>query len=215
MYDVAIQILKEIHELGYEAYIVGGYPRDLYIGFYNNDIDLCSNIDEHTLFSNFNIISKTQFGSFTIEKNGYEFELTHFRKDKYIDNRYPIVTFVNTLKEDLERRDFIINTLCIDYNGNYIDLLDARKDIDNKIIHVVGNIENKMTEDPLRIIRTLRFAADLNFEIEKNLMEFIKKNKFLLKNLSKTRLEKEIKKIKNKTNFYNLIKQLDLIDYIQ
>ena len=79
------------------------------------------------------------------------------------------------LREDLERRDFIINTLCIDYNGNYIDLLDARKDIDNKIIHVVGNIENKMTEDPLRIIRTLRFAADLNFEIEKNLMEFIMK----------------------------------------
>lgn len=215
MYEVAINLLKKIHNLGYEAYIVGGYPRDLYMNKISSDIDICSNIKEEELKENFNVISSTQFGSFIIKKGDYNFEITLFRKEEYKDNRYPEVIYIDSLEEDLQRRDFIINTLCIDYNGDFIDLLGSRGDIDNKIIRVVGNIEKKITEDPLRIIRAIRFASDLDFKLEEELINFIIKNKNLLNNLSNMRIKKEIDKVQNKINFDNLIKQLDLIDYIQ
>lgn len=215
MYETALQILKEIHDLGYEAYIVGGYPRDLYINRINSDIDICSNINEELLKDSFEIISNNQFGNFIIKKKTFNFEITLFRKDKYLDNRYPIITYVKTLEEDLKRRDFIMNTLCINYNGEYVDLLGARKDIEQKIIRIVGNIEQKITEDPLRIIRAIRFSVDLDFKIESNLVHFIQNNGFLIQKLSKKRIEKEIKKVKKQTEFYNLMKQLDLMEYIQ
>lgn len=215
MYETALQILKEIHDLGYEAYIVGGYPRDLYMNRINSDIDICSNINEELLKDSFEIISNNQFGSFIIKKKTFNFEITLFRNDKYIDNRYPIITYVKTLEEDLKRRDFIMNTLCINYNGEYVDLLGARKDIEQKIIRMLGNIEQKITEDPLRIIRAIRFSVDLDFKIESNLVHFIQNNGFLIQKLSKKRIEKEIKKVKKQIEFYNLMKQLDLIEYIQ
>lgn len=215
MFDVAIQILKRIHELGYEAYIIGGYSRDLYRGKVNSDIDICSNIKEDLLPINFDIISSTQFGSYIISKENYQFEITLFRREIYLDNRYPQITYVSSLSEDLLRRDFIMNTLCIDYEGNYIDLLGAKDDIDHKIIRVVGDIKTKMTEDSLRIIRAIRFSVDLDFKIDDQLFDFILKNKQLILNLSKSRIKKEVEKVENKTNFDNLIKQLDLIEYIQ
>ena len=113
------------------------------------------------------------------------------------------------------RRDFIMNTLCIDSNHNYIDLMNAKKDIDQKIIRVVGDIDTKMKEDPLRIVRALRFSVDLDFTIEPHLKEYIINHKEILKNLSKTRIEKEIEKVSQVTNFYKLIKELDLTKYIQ
>lgn len=215
MYQTAINILKKIEKLGYNGYIIGGYPRDIYLGITNSDIDICSNIKENILKENFNVIKSTKFGSFIILENNYNYEITLFRNEIYKDSRYPIINYVDTLEEDLKRRDFTINTLCIDYNGNYVDLIGARKDIDNKIIKVVGDINQKIKEDPLRIIRTLRFSSDLNFNIEINLKNYIINNKELLNTLTKSRINKEIKKVKNKTNFYNLIKMLDLENYIK
>lgn len=215
MFQTAINILKKIKKLGYESYIIGGYPRDLYLGIINDDIDISSNIKENILKENFNIIKSTNFGSFIILENNYEYEITLYRKEEYKSNRYPLITYVDSLEEDIKRRDFTINTLCIDYNKNYVDLINSRKDIDNKIIKVVGNIDKKMKEDPLRIIRALRFSSDLNFSIEEKLKNFIINNKELLNNITKSRINKEIDKVKNKTNFYNLIKKLDLENYIK
>lgn len=215
MYQTAINILKKIKKLGYDGYIIGGYPRDIYLGIKNSDIDICSNIEENILKENFNVIKSTKFGSFIIFENNYNYEITLFRNEIYKDNRYPIINYVDKLEEDIKRRDFTINTLCIDYNENYVDLIDARKDIDNKIIKVVGDINQKIKEDPLRIIRALRFSSDLNFNIEINLKNYIINNKELLNTLTKSRINKEIKKVKNKTNFYNLIKMLDLENYIK
>ena len=215
MYQTAIAILKKIKKIGYNGYIIGGYPRDIYLGIINSDIDICSNIKESALKENFNIVKSTKFGSFIILENNYNYEITLFRNEIYKDNRYPIINYVDTLEEDLKRRDFTINTLCIDYNGNYVDLMGARKDIDNKIIKVVGDINQKIKEDPLRIIRAIRFSSDLNFNIEEDLKKYIINNKEILNNLTKSRINKEIKKVKNKTNFYNLIKILDLEKYIK
>ena len=215
MYETAIDLLKKINHLGYEAYIIGGYPRDLYRGIQNKDIDICSNIKKEILLSNFEVLSSNQFGSFMIKSNDYVFELTLFRKEVYSNSRYPTISYVSSLQEDLLRRDFVMNTLCIDSNHCYVDYMNAKKDINQKTIQTVGNIDLKMKEDPLRIIRAIRFSADLDFQIEKNLKIYIINNKEILKKLSKTRIEKEIKKVNNKTNFYKLVKELDLTDYIQ
>lgn len=215
MYETAIDLLKKINHLGYEAYIIGGYPRDLYRGIQNKDIDICSNIKKEILLSNFNVVSSTQFGSFIIKDKSYLFEITLFRKEIYSDNRYPKISYVSSLEEDLLRRDFVMNTLCIDSNNCYVDLMNAREDIDQKIIRTVGNINLKMKEDPLRIVRAIRFSADLDFVIEPCLKEYIVNHKEILKKLSKSRIEKELKKVNHKTNFDKLIKELDLADYIQ
>lgn len=215
MYEIALKIINEIHNLGYEAYIVGGFARDKYLHKNTFDIDLCTNLVEDKLLNNFNVISKSNYGSFIITESNYNFEITIFRKEIYTDSRYPKIEYVQSLEEDLKRRDFTINTLCIDSSGNYVDLYNAREDIDNKIIKVVGDISNKMIEDPLRIIRAIRFAVDLDFNLENKLFEFIKNNGFLIKKITHTKLLKEINKVQNKEKFVSLLKLLDLEQYIQ
>lgn len=194
MYNEAILILRKMHDLGYEGYIVGGYPRDKYLGIGSYDIDICTNMKMEELFKYFDVEEETPFGSCKIN----DIEVTTYRKDIYTDSRYPETLYVDTLKEDLKRRDFIMNTLCIDYNGNYVDLLGARKDIDNKIIRTVKDSDVSFTEDPLRIVRALRFKIDLNFSLSSDIIDSINKNKELINNISKKRLDKEINKCKNK-----------------
>lgn len=203
MYEEAISILKKIEKLGFEAYIVGGYPRDKYMKKESFDIDLCSNIKEQILKENFNITKYNNYASYVIDD---KFELTLFRKDSYKKPRYPKITLINDLKEDLLRRDFTINTLCIDSNGKYIDLLGAKSDIENKIIKTVKSADISFNEDPLRIIRALRFKIDLGFELSNEIIKSINNNKNNLKNINKLLIYREIDKIKNnKNDIYNYI----------
>lgn len=215
MYAAALSILEEIHKLGYEGYIVGGYPRDYYRGLENEDIDICTSMLPNVIEKNFCIIeSYSAYGSFVIEKNDYRFELTTYRKDIYLGKRYPQVEFVSTLLEDLKRRDFVMNTLCINRNGCYVDLLGARTDIDDRIIRMVGNPTVKLKEDPLRIIRAIRFAADLDFHIESSLKECIKEYRNLLSQLSSSRIQKEVSKVQNLSKWDYWIELLDLECYL-
>ncbi len=215
MYETAQSILTEIHELGYEAYIVGGYPRDLYCGKETGDIDICTSMLPDCIAEKFKVVeSHKQYGSFVIEKNEMIFEITTYRSDFYESNRYPKIDFVSTLQEDLQRRDFIINTLCIDKKGVFIDLLGAREDIDKKIIRTIGNADKKIKEDPLRIIRAIRFAIYLNFQLDSNLKKAIQDHKMLLKTLSISRVQKELKKIHDLEQWNNWIKALDLQLYL-
>lgn len=194
MYERALSLLKKINELGYDAYIIGGYPRDKYLNKESFDIDICTNMTPDILEKHFKIETNNGYGSVIINS----FEVTTFRKDTYENSRYPRVEYVNTLDEDLMRRDFIINTLCIDYNGNFIDKLGTIKDIDEKVIRTVKNSKESFIEDPLRIVRALRFKIDLNFNLNDDIIDSINELKYLLNNLSKTRLEKEIEKCHNK-----------------
>lgn len=215
MYEAALSLLKKIHQLGYEAYIVGGYPRDLYMGIPSTDIDICTSMLPDMIRKNFSIVeSHFEYGSFVIEESQFRFEITTYRKDYYINNRYPKIEFVDSLKEDLNRRDFIINTLCINDNGEYIDLLGARKDIDQGKLCMVGDPNIRLKEDPLRIIRALRFASDLDFEMDTSLYESIKQNKELLNTLSLSRMEKEIQKVRNQKKWNEWIQLLDLSSYL-
>lgn len=215
MYEVALSLLKKINQLGYEAYIVGGYPRDMYMGIPSTDIDICTSMLPDMIEKNFSIVeSHSEYGSFVIEEGQFQFEVTTYRRDHYINNRYPKIEFVDSLKEDLNRRDFTMNTLCVDQNGEYIDLLGARKDMDQRQICMVGDPNIRLKEDPLRIIRALRFASDLNFEIEKSLYKSIIQNKALLSTLSLSRIKKEIMKIHNQKKWNDWTQLLDLSSYL-
>lgn len=201
MYEEALELLKKINNLGFEGYIVGGFPRDKYLGINNDDIDICTNMKSEEATKYFKIDSITNFGTYKINN----FEITTYRKDIYINNRYPRVEFVKTLDEDLLRRDFVINTLCIDLNGNYVDKFGAINDIENKTIKTIKKPDISFKEDPLRIIRALRFKIDLNFLLSNDIIECIKKNINLIDNISTNRLKKEIEKCKNKEKLIKVI----------
>jgi len=138
-YKTAIEILKILEKNNAKAYIIGGYPRDKYLNIESNDIDICTSAKYKLLKSIFENVEKNKYSSYKVEYNNYTFEITTFRKEtKYVKNRFPQIKYTKSLKKDLKRRDFIMNTLCINSNEEYIDLKKAKKDIDNKIIRLIG-----------------------------------------------------------------------------
>lgn len=200
----AIKLLKKIEKHGFKAYIVGGYARDLYLKKESIDIDICTNAKPHDLLGVFNDshISKENYGSINLKYNDNNYQITTYRKEKeYIDNRHPNkIEYINNLEDDLKRRDFTINTLCIDSNGRYVDIMGARKDINNKVIKMVGNPEKRLKEDSLRILRAIRFATILNFDIDDSLKKYIKKYAYFLKWLSFYHKKRELDKIFSSDN---------------
>lgn len=199
MYNRALEVLNILFDKGYLAYIVGGYPRDMVLGIKSNDIDICTNATPKEIIDIFDTenISDTNYGSVRVIYKNYHFDVTTFRKEiKYENNRKPVkVKYINDLKKDLLRRDFTINTMCIDKDGNLIDMLGAREDIDKKIIKTVGNPRYRIKEDSLRILRAIRFASVLDFEIDSKTFNYIKKYGYLLKSLSYSRKKEELNKI--------------------
>lgn len=222
MYNKAIRVLNIFKKYGYQAYIVGGYPRDKILGIKTNDIDICTDAKPREIMEIFDTdgVSDVGYGSVRVIYKGVIFDVTTFRRDiKYENNRKPIkIKYVTDLKKDLLRRDFTINTLCIDSDGNYIDLLDAKKDIDNKNITTVGNPRYRLKEDSLRILRAIRFAACLDFDIDSKTKMYIKKYGYLLKYLSNSRKKDELDKIfaaKDKEKGRDLIIELELDKYLE
>lgn len=222
MYNNSLKLLKQIEAAGFRAYIVGGFARDLYLKRKSADVDICTNAtpkDLKEIFKN-SMLPKEQYGSVTVIKNGIHYEITTFRKDiKYKNNRLPVkIKYINDLSEDLKRRDFIINTLCIDSDGNILDLLHATEDLDNRIIKTVGPAKNKIKEDSLRILRAIRFATILDFKLDDELKKSIKKNGSLLKKLSYHRKKEELDKIFSSINVkygIDLILELGLDKYLE
>lgn len=199
MLDNALNLLKLIEEKGYKAYIVGGYPRDIYLKRKSLDIDICTSATPKDLKDIFkdSQLSNMKYGSVTLYYHKIRFEITTFRKEiKYENHRLPVkIKYIDNLLDDLKRRDFTINTMCLDSSGEMIDLLNAKQDLDNHLIKVVGSPEKKLKEDALRILRAIRFATTLNFEIEDSLKTYIKKYSYLVKDLSSYRKKEELDKI--------------------
>ena len=221
MYNKALEVLNKLAINGYDAYIVGGYPRDKILGIKTNDIDICTNAKPKEIMEIFDTdgISDIKYGAVRVIYKGKLFDVTTFRKDiKYENNRKPVkIKYVSDLKKDLLRRDFTINTICIDKDGNIIDLLNAKKDIDTRIITTVGNPRYRLREDSLRILRAIRFAACLDFDIDDKTKGYIRKYGYLLKNLSDSRKKEELDKIfaaKNKEKGIKLIIELGIDKYL-
>lgn len=222
MYNASLEILKKINDNGFKAYVVGGYVRDLYLNKRSVDVDICTNATPKQLkeiFGNL-MLPKESYGSVTIRYKNIRFEVTTFRKDiKYENHRAPIkIKYIDSLIDDLKRRDFTINTLCMDEHGEIIDLLGATDDLDNKVIKVVGSPKKKLKEDVLRILRAIRFATILNFTLDDSVKKYIKKYGYLLENLSYERKKEELEKIftsKNASYGVNLIIELGIDKYLE
>lgn len=221
MLETALKVLNIIEDNSYEAYIVGGFVRDYVMGIKSNDVDITTNArpkDLIKIFPNANIDNEV-YGSVTVYLNNIRFEITTYRDDgNYLDNRHPdTINYVNDLKTDLKRRDFTINTICMDKAGNIVDLLGCRSDIDNKIIKTVINPLESFKIDSLRILRAIRFATTLDFELAKEVKEAIIQSRYLLKDLSINRKKEELDKIFSSSNIEKgimLIKELGLIDVL-
>jgi len=195
--EKALKILNILHEHNHESYIVGGYVRDKLLGKTSNDIDICTSATPKEIMELFPNTSSPQYGSINIIYKNSNFDITTFRrKIKYQDNRLPVkIKYIKNVKKDLLRRDFTINTICIDKDGNVIDLLKAKEDLNKKIIKTVGNPRYRLKEDALRILRAIRFATLLDFEIDKKTSCYITKYSNLLKKLSFSRKKQELDKI--------------------
>lgn len=217
MIEKALEVLKILNSKNYDAYIVGGYVRDTLLKRKTNDIDICTSATPKQILEVFDnvTISDMHYGSVIVSYKGYNFDITTFRKDiKYERNRKPIkIKYIKNIKKDLLRRDFTINTLCMNYKREVLDILNIKDDIDSKILRTVGNPKYKIKEDSLRILRCIRFATILNFEIEDKTKYYLSKYSYLLRNLSANRKKEELDKIflsKNKERGRNLLVELNL-----
>ena len=211
MYESAIKILNILENNGYKAYIVGGYVRDKILGIESNDIDIITNAKPDELNKIFNKKCSNNYGCIILPYNGYEFEITTFRKEFYKDNdRRPYkIEYINDLKEDLIRRDFTINSICIDKNEDYIDLLNGINDINNKVIRVISDSDKKIYDDPLRILRAIRFASIYDFDLDNNLISSITKYKDRLEYISFDRIKDELNIIFRHNRANNAFKLID------
>ena len=219
MKEVALELLNIIYEYGYEAYIVGGFVRNMLLGLNSKDIDITTNatpMELKNIFHNIKIPNKN-YGSVTLIYKGERFEITTYREESgYTDNRHPsTITYVNDLKKDLLRRDFTVNTICLNKDGEIIDLLDGKRDLNRKIINTIIDSEKSFNNDCLRILRAIRFATILNFTLSDSIIDAIKKTKPLLKKLSSERKKQELDYIfvsPYAKEGITLIKKLDLIE---
>ena len=199
----AKKVLEKLINKGFEAYIVGGYVRDKLLGLEAYDIDITTSATPDEIKEIFNVVDNgSKYQSLTIVEGAYSFEITTFRKDiSYDDHRHPSTVIAKTLDEDLVRRDFTINALALDINGNIIDKHNGLEDLSNKIIRCIGDPIKRFDEDALRILRAIYLCSKLGFTIEKNTMDAIYDKADLVKDLSAMRKRIELfKMIKYNTN---------------
>lgn len=219
--EKALELLNILYDNGFEGYIVGGYVRDKMLGVKVKDVDICTSATPMDLMKLFDgNITGHNYGSIGIIYKNSLFDVTTYRKDiKYDDNRNPVrVKYIKNVHHDLLRRDFTVNTFCIDRNGKFHDFLGVKSDFDNRIIRSVGNPRYKLKEDVLRILRAVRFATLLDFDIDEKTKYYIKKYGYLLSKLSYNRKKQELDKIfmsKNCKKGIDLLVSLGLDKYLE
>jgi len=209
-----VNVLKKIESNNFEAYVIGGYVRDKLLGIETYDIDIATNALPKDIMSIFNIKSVTNYGTAKISTDNYRFDIATYRKELSYSNRNPEVKYINSLNEDIVRRDFTINTIAMNKDGEIVDYLNGVKDLQNRLIRCVGDPTQKIKEDPLRILRALRFSIILDFKLEDNLINAIKKNIDLVKTLSSNRIKEEFDKIlvnNNALNGFDYLNKLGIL----
>ncbi|HEQ7992124.1 TPA: CCA tRNA nucleotidyltransferase [Streptococcus pyogenes] len=198
-FQKALPILTKIKEAGYEAYFVGGSVRDVLLERSIHDVDIATSSypEETKAIFNRTVDVGIEHGTVLVLENGGEYEITTFRtEDVYVDYRRPSqVSFVRSLEEDLKRRDFTVNALALDENGQVIDKFRGLIDLKQKRLRAVGKAEERFEEDALRIMRGFRFAASLDFDIEATTFEAMRSHSPLLEKISVERSFTEFDKL--------------------
>ena len=225
--DVEIEILNKLNEYG-KGYIVGGAIRDILLGLKPKDVDFATNLPYgilKTLFSEYTPKETGKsFGVLRIRINNIDYEIAKFRKDNYEEKdglkiipEEKKVSFVDDIRNDLARRDFTINAMAYNQKEGIVDLYNGQKDIENKVINFIGNAEERIIEEPLRVLRAFRFMSRLNFSLSENTIEAIKNQKFLLKNIPEEKITMEFSKLllgDNIKNTLTLMKDTGVLELI-
>lgn len=190
-----VAIIETIESAGFEAYAVGGCVRDSILGREADDWDLTTNAAQEDLvrlFPEASVINKS-LGVMRVTKEGITADLAAFRIDgEYKDYRRPEkVLFTGELSEDLKRRDFTMNAIAVNPFRGEIDLYHGREDIEKRLIRGIGNPERRFEEDALRILRGVRFAAQLGFDVESETLMAMKRKSMLLTHISLERILEE------------------------
>ena len=192
-------IINTLEEAGFEAYAVGGCVRDALLGRTPNDWDITTSAKPEQVKVLFHRTVDTGIAHGTVtvllEKDG--FEVTTYRVDgEYEDGRHPKeVTFTASLEEDLKRRDFTINAMAYNPTKGLVDLFEGQKDLEDKVIRCVGDPLERFTEDALRIMRAVRFSAQLGFSLEENTRKALSVLAPNLKHVSAERIQVELVKL--------------------
>ncbi|MCP8616678.1 CCA tRNA nucleotidyltransferase [Salirhabdus salicampi] len=195
----ALPIIKTIENSGYEAYFVGGSVRDYLINRTVHDVDIATSAPPHVVQ---NLFKKTipvgiEHGTILVRHGQESYEVTTFRIDgKYEDFRHPDeVTFVTDLKEDLARRDFTMNAIAMDQKGQIHDPFHGQADLKSGYIRTVGKAEERFYEDPLRMMRAVRFVSQLGFQLDDEIKNAMKQMANLLEHIAVERITVEIEKL--------------------
>lgn len=197
--DKVKSIIRTLKDEGYEAYAVGGCVRDSILGRIPEDWDITTSARPEEVKALFRRTVDTgiQHGTVTIMMGSEGFEVTTYRIDgDYEDGRHPKeVTFTTNLVEDLKRRDFTINAMAYSEETGIVDAFTGLADLEHGIIRAVGNAEERFTEDALRMLRAIRFSAQLNYKIEAGTEQAVRKLAPNLKNISAERICAELVKL--------------------
>lgn len=204
-------VMKKVIDAGGEIYVVGGAVRDWIIKKDIKDWDFATNLtpeEMKKIFPN-NSFCENKFGTFSVIVNSKPasadasttqseiFEITTYRSEKeYTDKRHPdVVEWGKTLGEDVERRDFTINAMAMNIDGEITDMNNGLEDLNNRLIRTVGNPDDRFSEDALRMIRAIRIAVQIGFLIEEKTFESIQKNAHLITEIAAERIKGELFKI--------------------
>ncbi|AWE07012.1 CCA tRNA nucleotidyltransferase [Lysinibacillus sp. 2017] len=212
-WQAATKVIRIIEQAGFEAYIVGGAVRDFYLDKKNADVDIATSAlpaEIQAIFSQ-TIDVGIEHGTVLVLDCGEPIEVTTYRTEStYTDHRRPDeVQFVRNLEEDLKRRDFTMNAMALSQTGDYIDLFNGRADIDAKIIRAVGNPSERFKEDALRMLRAIRFAAQLGFAIEEQTLQAIKEQSRSISYIALERIQIELSKAWTSNYVYRAIEYIE------
>ncbi len=219
--DYAAAVLQKLRQAGYEAYLVGGCVRDALMGVIPHDFDIATAAapeETERVFGDLRVIETgIKHGTVTVLSDGNPIEITTFRIDgEYLDGRHPeSVSFSRDLKDDLSRRDFTINGMAYAPESGLVDLFGGEKDIKSGVIKCIGDAKKRFSEDALRILRALRFASVLGFEIESGTAAAIRELFPSLGGISSERIFAELKRLLCGKNAENVLKSFpDVITFI-
>lgn len=208
-----LEIISILKSKMYEAYIVGGAARDFILNIDFNDIDIATNAtpeEVKSIFFDLEIDDHySHLGSVTIKENGFNYEITTFRNEEYVKCKIKDVHYSKKLVEDIIRRDFTVNALAITPNLTIIDLVDAQKDLERKVVKVIGSGKRRFKDDPSRILRGLQLVAKFNFSIDSNTEKAMRRTKVYLKELSDYKLIFNMKKILSEKYGLKALKVID------
>jgi poly(A) polymerase len=216
MNKTAIGIVRRLREAGHVAYFAGGCVRDMVRGVEPHDYDIATSATPDQVQALFakTIPVGAQFGVVLVLEGGYQFEVATFRSDEaYIDGRRPTSVRYGSPEQDAQRRDFTINGLFFDpIAGEIIDFVCGRADIERKLIRTIGEPRHRFAEDKLRMLRCIRFATNLGFEIEDKTFDAVKTMAAQIHLVSAERIRDELIKVFTRSRHGGTGRGLELLD---